>query len=124
MRALLLRWLIMAAAFAITVALLPGLDVDWQPGTYLFLALVFGVVNAVLGTILRILTLPIMVVTFGLFALVLNGFLLVVTAWIMDSFDVDGFFAAMLGALLLSIVSTVLAVVIGPLRRGTESAAI
>ena len=105
---LLLAWLILAAAVMITVAILPGMDVDWEPGTYLLFAAVFATVNLVLGPILKLLSLPVMVVTLGLFALVINTGLFLLTDWIIDSVKVDTIWAALFGAVVISIVRVVL----------------
>jgi putative membrane protein len=112
--ALLIRWVVFAAAFAITAWLLNGMDVSGGFGTYLWLALLFGIINSIVGTILRLLTLPLMVVTLGLFALVINAFLLQLLDWISDHFTIDHFFwTAIWGAIILSIVSVVLDLLVG-----------
>jgi putative membrane protein len=112
--ALLIRWLVFAAAFAITAWLLNGMDVSGGFGTYLWLALLFGIINSIVGTLLRLLTLPLMVVTLGLFALVINAFLLQLLDWISDHFTIDHFFwTAIWGAIILSIVSVVLDLLVG-----------
>jgi putative membrane protein len=112
--ALLIRWLVYAAAFAITAWLLNGIDVSGGFGTYLWLALLFGIVNSIIGTILRLLSLPLLVITLGLFSIVINAFLLQVLDWISDSFTIDHFFwTAIWGAIILAIVSVVLDVLLG-----------
>ena len=72
-------------------------------GTYLWIGLLFGVVNAIVGPILRLLSLPFVVLTLGLFLLVVNAALLGLTALITDRLQVDGFFTALLGGLILAI---------------------
>jgi putative membrane protein len=112
--ALLLRWLALAVAFAITAWLLNGMDVSGGFGTYLWLALLFGLINSIIGTLLRLLTLPLMVVTLGLFAVVINAFLLELLNWITDSFTIDHFFwTAIWGAIILSVVSVILDALLG-----------
>jgi putative membrane protein len=112
--ALLIRWLVFAAAFAITAWLLNGMDVSGGFGTYLWLALLFGIINSIVGTLLRLLTLPLMVLTLGLFSLVINAFLLQLLDWISDSFTIDHFFwTAIWGAIILSIVAVVLDLLVG-----------
>jgi putative membrane protein len=112
--ALLLRWLALALAFALTAWLLNGMDVSGGFGTYLWLALLFGLLNAVIGTLLRLLTLPLMVVTLGLFAVVINALLLELLNWISDSFTIDHFFwTAIWGAIILSVVSVALDALLG-----------
>jgi putative membrane protein len=112
--ALLLRWLALALAFALTARLLNGMDVSGGFGTYLWLSLLFGLLNAVIGTLLRLLTLPLMVVTLGLFAIVINALLLELLNWISDSFTIDHFFwTAIWGAIILSVVSVALDALLG-----------
>lgn len=112
--ALLIRWVALAAAFAITAWLLDGMDVSGGFGTYLWLALLFGLINSVIGTLLRLLTLPLMVVTLGLFAVVINAFLLELLDWITSSFTIDHFFwTAIWGAIILSVVSVALDALLG-----------
>ena len=107
--ALLIRWVVYAVAFAVTAWLLDGMSVSGGFGTYLWLALLFGIINSIVGTLLRLLTLPLMVVTLGLFALVINAFLLQLLDWISDHFTIDHFFwTAIWGAIILAIVSVVL----------------
>src|SRR3954452_21425345 len=113
-RRLILAWLILAVAIGITAALLPGVDIDGGFGSVLWIAVIFGLVNAVLGTILRLLTFPLIVLTLGLFALVINAVLIQVTSWISDSLDFDGFLTALLAALIISVITTVLDVILQP----------
>jgi putative membrane protein len=89
---------------------LPGLDVIPNPdgplgefGTYLWIGLLFGVVNAVVGPVLRLLSLPFVVLTLGLFLLVVNAALLGLTAALTDRLTIDGFGTAVLGGLILAI---------------------
>ena len=89
---------------------LPGLDIVPNPegplgefGTYLWIALIFGVVNAVVGPILRLLSLPFVLLTLGLFLLVINAALLGLTAALTDRLTIDGFVTALLGGLILAI---------------------
>jgi len=90
---------------------IPGIEVDpnpnvllGEPGTYLWIGLLFGVVNAVVGPIVRLLSLPFVVLTLGLFLLVVNAALLGLTALITDRLTVTGFIPAVLGGLVLAIV--------------------
>ncbi len=88
---------------------LPGLTVHPNEallggyGTYLWIGLLFGVVNAIVGPILRLLSLPFVVLTLGLFLLVINAALLGLTALITDRLEVDGFITAILGGLILAV---------------------
>jgi putative membrane protein len=75
-----------------------------QYGTYLWIGLIFGVVNAIVGPVLRLLSLPFVVLTLGLFLLVINAALLGLTAALSDRLSVDGFGTALIGGLILAIV--------------------
>ena len=112
---LIIVWLVIAAAIAITAALVPSVEVDGGFLGPLGVALVFGLVNALLGPLLRLVSLPLTVMTFGLFALVVNAALLAITAGLTDSLDVGGFFGVVLGALVISIVTSVLLFLVGRL---------
>ena len=111
-----LKVVILAAVFyALTrFDVLPGLDVLPNPegplgafGTYLWIGLIFGVVNAVVGPILRLLSLPFVLLTLGLFLIVINAALLGLTALITDRLTVDGFGTALIGGLILAVVGWV-----------------
>jgi putative membrane protein len=116
------RLLINAAALWAAIRLVPGISFegDWR---FLFVvALVFGVLNAVIRPILFVLTLPFLIVTLGLFTFVLNAFMLWLTSVTSDlfglRFHVDGFGAAFVGALIVTVVSFALSLVVG--RRPTS----
>jgi putative membrane protein len=88
----------------------PGLQIDPNPegplgefGTYLWIALLFGVVNAIVGPILRLLSLPFVVLTLGLFLLVVNAALLGLTAALTDRMTIDGFGTALVGGFILAV---------------------
>ena len=90
---------------------LSGLDVVPDPegplgatGTYLWIGLIFGLVNAIVGPVLRMLSLPFVVLTLGLFLLLINAALLGITAAISDRLDLSGFVPAVLGGLVLAVV--------------------
>ena len=109
MRSLLLHWLLNAAALWIAAWLLPGLDFRGSALDLLVVAAVFGVVNSLLRPILTVLTCPLIVLTLGLFTLVINAILLLVTGWLSARWDlgfsVSGFWAAFLGGLVVGAVS-------------------
>ena len=116
LRAILISWAVVAAAFAITAWLLDGMSVTGGVADYLWLALLFGIVNALIGTVLRILTLPLTILTLGLFSIVVNAVVLEITDSLSGSLSIDAFFwTAILGALVLSIVSVLLTLVLRPL---------
>ncbi|MCX4907111.1 phage holin family protein [Streptomyces sp. NBC_00878] len=85
-------------------------------GTLLLVALVFGLVNFLVKPIVQILTFPLFILTLGLITLVVNALMLLITSWLADVFDlsfhVDGFWTAVLGGLIISIVSWALNVVL------------
>jgi putative membrane protein len=99
-----LHWIVTAIALGITVWLLPGVHVS-SLGVLLIAALVVGLVNAVVRPALVILTLPITILTLGLFYLIVNGVAFALSAGLVPGFTVDGFGWAVLGALVMSIVS-------------------
>lgn len=103
----LLHWLIVAAALWVAAYLIPGVVVHSVPAL-LIAALVLGLVNALVRPVLTILTLPITILTLGLFYLVVNGLAFALAASLVPGFDVAGFGSAILGALLVSLVSWVL----------------
>jgi putative membrane protein len=107
-----LKVVILAAVFyAITrYDLVTGVDVLPNPegplgeyGTYLWIGLIFGLVNAIVGPIIRVLSLPFVLLTLGLFLLVVNAALLGLTAALSDRLTVSGFGAAVLGGLILAV---------------------
>jgi putative membrane protein len=110
MRHLLLRLIINAAALAATAALLPGIGVrDNDIGTLLVVALIFGLVNAVLKPVFLILSCPLIILTLGLFAVVINGLMLLITdALAGGRFTVDGLGWAILGGLVVGAISGIL----------------
>ncbi|MBK9061643.1 MAG: phage holin family protein [Acidobacteria bacterium] len=108
---LLLRILINAAALWVAASVVDGIHAGGA-GSILAVAVVFGVVNALVRPLLKLLSCPIIFLTLGLFTLVLNALMLMLTAWVGRQlgidFTVDTFWAAFLGALIVSIISTVL----------------
>ncbi len=100
----LIRWLINAVALLLISRVIRGIEVEGVVAA-LAAAAVLGIFNAVLRPILLILTLPLTLLTLGFFALVLNGFMLYLVGTLVRGFSVHGFWAAVFGALLLSMVS-------------------
>lgn len=105
-----IKVVLMAGVFWVVTQVLDGVDVIGNPdaplgeaGTFLWIALIFALVNAIVGPVLRLLSLPFVLVTLGLFLLVVNAALLGLTAALTDRLTVDGFGAAVLGGLLLAI---------------------
>lgn len=109
---LLIRLLINAAALWVAVRIVPGVSFTGDERLLFVVALIFGVLNASLKPLLMILTLPFLLITLGLFTFVLNAFLLMITSALSGAlglgFHVEGFMAAFLGALVVSLVSILL----------------
>ncbi|MGB6008511.1 phage holin family protein [Castellaniella sp.] len=105
---LLLVWILNAVALLVVAYLLPGITVA-SFGSALIAALVLGLLNAVVKPLLILLTLPLTVVTLGLFLLVLNALVFWWAGSILKGFQVDGFWWAVIGAIVYSLVSGVLA---------------
>jgi putative membrane protein len=104
----LLAWVVVALAFLVTTRIVPGIQVHGDITAYLIVAAVFGLVNGILGPVLRLLTLPISILTLGLFMLVLNAALLALAAWLVPQLTIDDFWSALVGAILIGLVSWVL----------------
>lgn len=121
--ALLIRWAVLALAFAITAWLLSGMDVSGGFGSYLWVSLLYGIVSAVIGTLLRLLTLPLMFLTFGLFAIVVNAILLEITDWLTGSLTIDEFFwTSIWAAIIIAVVAVLLEFVISLAFRSSSAA--
>lgn len=107
MKGLLLRWLIQTLAILAAAYLLKGIDVTgFVPA--LFAAAILGILNAFLRPILLLVTLPLNILTLGLFTFVINAFLLKLASMVIDGFSVQGFFPALIGALVISVTSWLL----------------
>ncbi len=115
MRNFILRVIINALAIAAIANLLDGIHVtDDSISTLLLLCLVFGIVNALLRPILTFLTCPAMILTLGLFTMVINGLLIQITAWLVgDRMTVDNLGWAILAGIIMGLISMVLESVLG-----------
>ena len=102
-----LNWLIYAVAIMITAYILPGVSIAGFVSA-LILAVVLGAINAFIKPVVVILTLPINILTLGLFTLVINALLIMLASMVVPGFGVDGFWWAMLFAIVLSMVTWVL----------------
>jgi len=100
-----IRLLVNALALWVAAELVSGIRLSDDFGDILLVALVFGIVNALLKPVLILLSLPFLLVTLGLFALVVNGALLMVTAALTERLAVSGFGAAVLGSIVISLVT-------------------
>jgi putative membrane protein len=103
---LVVRVLVTALALLIVARIIPGIEVD---GLYaaVIAAVVLGVVNLIVRPVLVVLTLPVTILTLGLFIFIINAALFGFVASFIDGFSVDGFIPALLGSLLVSIISTI-----------------
>ena len=115
----LINWLIMMAAVWIATAVVPGIHVTGGLATYLTVSLLFGLVNAVLGPVLYWLAGSQSWVRLGGAALLINGILFAVTAGVSPNLDIAGLGSAVLGALVVSVASTLLELVVRPIPPST-----
>jgi putative membrane protein len=104
---LVVHFLAEAVAIWVATLLVSGIHVYGGVGTYLWIAVLFGVINAILGSILRLFTLPLVVLTLGLFSLVISTAMLALTASLSSRLDIDGFWSAFFAALVVAVVSAV-----------------
>jgi len=116
MRSFLLHWLVTAAALAVTAHVVPGIGVS-STAVLLVSALVLGFVNAVVRPVLVVLTLPITILTLGLFYLVVNGAAMGLAAWLVPGFTIASLGSAMIGALAVGLVSFLLNWLIDSFRK-------
>ncbi len=126
MKRFLVRLVINALALWLTTIIVAGVRVvSYQEGeilatvlTYLLVALVFGVVNGIIGNFIRIVAFPLYILTLGLIALVVNSLLLLLVAWITQftgfGLFVDGFWWGVLGALVLALLSWLIGIIVRP----------
>jgi putative membrane protein len=101
---LLLRWLLNTLALFVVVTIVPGFHYH-SIVSLAIAALILGLLNAIVRPILFFLTLPLTIVTLGLFLIVLNAVMLELTAWLAPGFRIDDFVAAIIGAIVLAIIS-------------------
>jgi putative membrane protein len=103
---LLVRWAVLAFSMWIATLVVPGISVDGGVATYLWVALLFGLINSFFGSIIKVLTFPVSIVTFGLFLLVINAAMLSLTARWSEKFEVTGFWSALFASLIISVITT------------------
>ena len=116
MRGILLRTLITALGLWLANAIVPGINIE-TPGTMLLAAVLMGLVNALVRPLAILLTIPLTILTLGLFLLVVNAAMFGLVAAFLDKFTVTGFFAALIGWLIVSVTSTMASWFIGPKGR-------
>lgn len=109
---LLIHWLISAVSLIIVAYVIPGIELR-DLGTALIAPIVIGLINATIGLILKLVTFPLTLLTLGLFWLVINALMLMLAAALVPGFYIAGFLSAFFGAIVLSIVSTILKSLVG-----------
>ena len=103
---LLVRWAVLAFSMWIATLVVPGITVDGGVATYLWVALLFGLINSFFGSIIKVLTFPVSIVTFGLFLFVVNAAMLSLTARWSEKLEVTGFWSALFASLIISVITT------------------
>ena len=117
-----IRWAINAVALYVAVQIVPGITLGGDWTSLIWVALIFGLLNALLRPLLMLLTCPLIILTLGLFTILINTGLLLLTSTVGQSvgldFTVDGFWPAVLGSLVISIVSVVLSIFLRDESKG------
>lgn len=120
----LLRWTINAAGLFAAIWIVPGIEFFGEWTGILWIALIFGLLNALVRPLLKLLTCPLIVLTLGLFTIIVNTFMLMLTSAVGQSlgiaFTVDGFWSALLGSLVISLVSVVLSLLVRDELKGRK----
>ncbi len=102
---LFVRWAALALSFWVATALIPGIDVKGSFTTYLWVALLFGLLNATLGSLLKLLTFPAVILTLGLFLVVVNASMLMLVSRWSDKLEVENFWSAIFAAIIISVIT-------------------
>jgi putative membrane protein len=104
---LIISWILSALSLVIVAHLIPGFEIKnlWSA---LLAAIVIGLINATIGFILKILTLPISILTFGIFLFVINALMLKFASFFVPGFEVNGFWSAFFGAIVLAVLNMIL----------------
>jgi len=105
---LVIRLIAGALAFWAATSLISGVEVNGGAWSYLWVALLFGLINGILGSIVKLLTLPAILITLGLFSLVINAAMLILTARWSDRLDVIDFWSALWASVIISLTITIL----------------
>ncbi len=119
---ILIHWLITSVALVVAAWLVPGIRVEREAWTiFAAMAVILGLVNAIVRPLLKVMSCPLIILTLGLFVLVINGLTLwmasaIAVRWFHVGFYVDGFAPAFIGALIVSIVSVILTAILAPKR--------
>ena len=102
---LLVRWAVLALSFWITTFIVTGIHIEHGVWNYFWVAALFGIINTVLGSVLKLLTLPAVILSFGLFIFVINAAMLMLTDRWSSTVHIDSFGSALLGSLIISLLS-------------------
>ena len=102
---LLLRWATMALAFWVATQLVPGIQVEGSTWSYFWIALLFGAINVTVGSLVKVFTFPAVILTLGLFLVVINAAMISLTARWSDLLTVEDFWSAIFAALIISVFS-------------------
>ena len=102
---LVLRWAVLAGAFWVTTLIVDGIEIKEGAWNYFWVAALFGVINTVLGGILKLFTLPAVILTFGLFIFVINAAMLMLVDRWSDVLTIDKFTSALIGSFIISLIS-------------------
>jgi len=102
---LVLRWAILAGSFWVTTLIVDGIQIKSGAWNYFWVAALFGIINTLLGSLLKLFTLPAVILTFGLFVFVINAAMLMLTDRWSDVISIDRFTSALIGSFIISIVS-------------------
>jgi len=105
---LIIRLIAGALVFWAATSLISGVEVNGGAWSYLWVALLFGLINGILGSIVKLLTLPAILITLGLFSLVINAAMLMLTARWSDRLDVADFWSALWASVIISLTTTLL----------------
>ena len=119
-----LRWAINAIGLYVAVNFVPGIDLQGDWSSILWLALIIGLLNALVRPILKLLAFPLIILTLGLFTIIINTIVLMLTSSIGQALNlgltVDGFWPALLGSIVISLVSMVLSLILHDELKGKK----
>jgi putative membrane protein len=119
-----IRWVINAVGLYAAIWIVPGIELLGSWTGVLWLALIFGLLNALVRPLLKFLTCPLIILTLGLFTLVVNTLMLILTSRVGQAFGiglaVDGFWTALLGSLVISLVSIIMSVIFRDELKGKK----
>ena len=113
MRSLLTRWIILTIAIGLTAQLIPGVRIEGGIGNLILVAAIFGLVNAFIRPLITLLTCPLIILTLGLFTLVINTILFLLTDQLSPALTIEGFWPAFLASIVISIISGILSAFVG-----------